>query len=459
MKGKVDIKIAVILGVIGFLALVTLGYFLTKEKAPPEEIKIVKNVTPTTPVPKKIETKAAYAWSTNTDESLAAEEIANTLKNRLTEEPDFIFLFATVDYDVNKLINEIKKRLPNTKIYGGTSCLAVLTPDGYIKGEAGSVAALGVKSKDITFGVGYASLDNMTAREAGRKAILNAIANAGNPSGKPKIIFMTAAPGQEEEIIAGIEEVVGSDVPIFGGSSGDNDISGKWKQFANDKVLSNGVALAVMYTDLTIGYAYEAGYIITKYRGTITRGEGRVIYEIDGRPAAEVYNEWTNGLISEELEKGGRVWGIIEKATFYPIAKVLTTKEGKLFYLAMHPLAVNATDKSISVFANVNTGDKVALMIGDWEILLNRFYTTPRLAMATFDIERNEPIFAIYTFCAGTMLVIPEDEREKMSLLIKEAIGENVPFVGTFTFGEQGHVPEIGNLHGNLVNSIVMITS
>ncbi|MHC1600020.1 MAG: FIST N-terminal domain-containing protein [Candidatus Methanospirareceae archaeon] len=116
---------------------------------------------------------------------------------------------------------------------------------------------------------------------------------------------MTAAPGEEEEILAGIEEVTGKDVPVFGGSSGDNDITGKWKQFANERVYSNGISLTAIYTDLKVGWALEAGYKRSEYRGTITKAEGRTIYEIDNQPAAEVYNYWTGGkVVAEELETG-----------------------------------------------------------------------------------------------------------------------------------------------------------
>jgi len=34
--------------------------------------------------------------------------------------------------------------------------------------------------------------------------------------------------------------------------------------------------------------AFVSGYFPTEYKGKITKAKGRVIYEIDGRPAAEV---------------------------------------------------------------------------------------------------------------------------------------------------------------------------
>jgi hypothetical protein len=105
----------------------------------------------------------------------------------------------------------------------------------------------------------------------------------------------------------------------------------------------------------------------------------------------------------------------------------------------------------------MNAGDVFVLLEGNWEILLNRFRTTPSKAMEKFNIKKGEGYFAIYTYCAGTMLAIPEKERPKIPSLVKETIGE-IPFIGTFTFGEQGFVEGIGNHHGNLVNSIVIFS-
>jgi len=65
-----------------------------------------------------------------------------------------------------------------------------------------------------------------------------------------------------------------------------------------------------------------------------------------------------------------------------------------------------------------------------------------------------KPLFGIYTYCAGTMLAIPETERPKIPLLVNNALG-GVPFIGTFTFGEQGPLGA-GNHHGNLINSMVL---
>jgi len=394
-------------------------------------------------------------WSANNDEVKAVEEVVSSVRTQLGgKSPDIAILFSTAGYDSNKVLSEVRRLLPGVQIYGGTSCLAVQTKDGFHVGEKGSLALLAVATDDITFGVGGASIDDFpTAREAGKAAIQAAMDAAGK-KGKPKLVLMTGSVGHEEELLAGIEEVIGKDVPVLGGSAGDNHITGEWRQFANGNVYSNGVSLCAIYTDLKVGWAYEAGYLRSENRGTITRAEGRIIYEIDNRPAAEVYNEWTGGtVVADKLATGGSV---LSKATFYPLAKIIK-REGKEYTLSIHPLSINASDHSLEVFANVEEGDEVQLMHGDWELILNRALTTPTKALESEALSKEDVSFGIYTFCAGTMLAIPEDERPKMPALVKTAIGD-APFIGTFTFGEQGHIPGVGNVHGNLANSMIIFT-
>lgn len=360
---------------------------------------------------------------------------------------------VSVGYDSEGVLREVRKHLGDAQIYGGTSCLGVMSKDGFHADEEGSLALMAISSENITVGVGGVSIDDFTsAREAGKAAIVDAI-NATGEDGHPKIVLMTAAPGEEEDILAGIEEVIGGDVPVFGGSSGDNDITGKWKQYSSERVYSNGICLAVIYTDLKVGMAFEAGYLRTENRGTITKAEGRLIYEIDNQAAAEVYNTWTGGIVTEELETGGSVLG---KATFYPLAKVIKNA-GKEHIVSIHHLSINASDHALTVFANVEEGDEVLLMCGDWELLLNRCLTTPTRALESEDISKEDVSFAIYNYCAGTMLAILEEERAKMPVLVRTAVGD-APFIGTFSFGEQGHIRGVGNRHNNLVNWIIVFT-
>lgn len=404
---------------------------------------------------KAVSVKTGYGWSVKDGVEEAVKEAVSSVKSRLGKtKPDYAILFSTVGYDSEDVLKQVQKRLGSVKIYGATSCLGVITKDGFHVGKVGSLAIMAISSDKICFGVGGANLDQASSpRQAGRQAIIAAIKDAGKTEKDiPNLVLISVAPGKEEEVLLGIEDVIGKWVPVVGGSSADNTIEGFWKQYANDQIYSNGLVLTAIYTDLTVGTAFQSEYYRTIKRGTVTKAEGRVIYEIDGKPAAEVYNGWLGGKLSEVLKTGGT---ILSRTAFYPLAKIIHGEGGETHYLSIHPLSFDLPAKSLTVFADMKTGDKIQLMRGDWELLLNRPRTTSQQALRNGGLLVEDVGFGIFTFCAGTMLAIPLEEMPKMPLLINGAIG-GAPFIGTFTFGEQGFLAGAGNKHGNLVNSMIL---
>jgi hypothetical protein len=407
-------------------------------------------------------TIAVHGYSVKDTEIEAVEEAVSMIKAKIAE-PDYVILFSTVEdkalgrkgYNPETVLKEVNRLLPNTKVYGGTSQQGILTKDGYYQGDNAALAMLAVSSPRITFGVGGANIDDYaSAKEAGKAAIQNAIKDAGKEGKYPQLILMTGSIGNEEEILAGIEDVIGWGIPVIGGSAGDNSIfSGIYREFANDKTYFNGVSLTAIFTDLKIGYAYEAGFDLKKEKGTITKAKGRVIYEINNRPAGEVLNEWCSGCLSEKIKTGGST---MPETLFLSLAKVIKTESGT-YYLSVAVLGVNAEDKSLNTFANVMTGDEILLMEGDWRIYVEKAKMVSKKAMSSKGISKGESLFGIYTSCAGIRTGTPEQERPKIVSAVSEEIGKEVPFIGPFTFGEEGPLGLV-NHHGNFINSLILFS-
>jgi hypothetical protein len=139
---------------------------------------------------------------------------------------------------------------------------------------------------------------------------------------KPDLVWFTSAPGNEECAIDGVQEIVGKSCAIVGGSSADNTVEGKWSQFASENATSgqvhcssgNGITLAICYPSVVISSSFFSGYSPSDKSGIITKGQGRKIEEIDGRPAADVYNEWTGGELSE-LMQSEAAFNVLGKST------------------------------------------------------------------------------------------------------------------------------------------------
>jgi len=390
-----------------------------------------------------------FGESTSPEPSVALREAYNMLPNDV-KEPDFCVIFLTENYNLKEILNEANKLMPNTKLYGETSCLGIGTPNGFIITKNGSLGILAFKSKRITFGVGISK--NPDGFLAGKEVITNAIKNAGKTlNDKPNLVLISPTPGKEEYILKGIESVIGKDVPIFGGTAGDNAIAGKWNVFVNDDFTNSGVAVAVIYTDLKIGYAYISGYQTMEKFGVVTGAKERTIFTINNKPAGQVYNDWCDGIFSKEMNSGASILG---PASFYPLARKVIEEKG-VQYITLHPSRINPNDKSLEVFAKVNVRDTIYLLKGDKSILLSRPVSVAMKAFYEGGLTAENLRGGIFIYCAGTMLAV-KDELGALGFppLIKAL--NSKPFLTAFTFGEQGFYKKLGNFHGNLMCSIVL---
>jgi len=406
--------------------------------------------------------KAAYGWSVKDDVVEAVGEAVASMQRGLEgETPEWVLIYNTVGYDSGALLTHVRNLLgPNVKIFGETSTSGVVSTAGFHKGKVGSLALLGVASPRMAFGVGAGDLNTLSPREAGKEAILAAIENAGKGRGeRPQMILMFSPCGAEEQILLGIEEITGKKVPIFGGATADDTLEGRWKLYANAQVLSNAVIVTAIYSDLKMGWVMQHGLeeAADVGRGIVTRADGFKLYEIDNRPAGEVYNEWVGGALSKELATGSQNTCNAFTCT-NSLAKVVYDKKGRVVdHLVKLTVAFNLPEKSITSFAHVAKGDELILVRGTGKMMLRRPKTNATLARARGRIPKEEVAFAINGQCICTVLTVPEKEMYEMAPMVNEVLGD-VPWIGAFTLGEQGYLTagDMGNTHVNDLSWMVV---
>ena len=325
---------------------------------------------------------------------------------------------------------------------------------------------LAISDPEGNYGVGAAITGN-NAQNAAEAAITEALANADCPGEVPAMVWLSAAPGQEEAILAGIASVLGEDVPVAGGSSADNRLDGSWKQFTAEEVYSDAVVVTALFPSNEVMFAFHSGYEPTDAKGMITKAGGyeatgnkgiatsttqRTLEEINGRPAAEVYNEWTDGSISEMLATGGNILGL---TTLRPLGRVAGHIGEVPYFQLAHPDSVTL-EKGLTLFADIAAGDEVVLMRGTVDSLITRAGRVATSAMETHMATPEDVAGALVVYCAGCMLTV-QDRLPEVVESIREAL-PGIPFLGTFTYGEQGCFLCGGNRHGNLMISVLLFT-
>ena len=394
----------------------------------------------------------ATADSTSESSKEAADQLWEQLSTRLGSPPDWIVIAPSVSYDISQLQQTLNS-LGAKRFHGSTSCLGAMTERGVVNTEGRGIAAFGIADPDGDYGVGEATLDASASPEAAAcQALDKALSDAGRPGEMPGLIWVSAPPGCEERVINGLESSLGAGVPIVGGSSADNDVSGQWAQLTQAGVYLDAVIVSVLFPSTELYFAFHSGYEPTEIKGRVTRADGRILYEIDGRPAAEVYDDWTGGVLQDAFATGEQ--NVLPLTTLHPLGRVVGSVGGTAYHQLSHPDHITP-ERGLSLFSNVEEGDEFWLMQGTRHSLVERAGRVARAAMRTGDIKPDDVAGGLVIYCAGCMLTV-QDQMDNVVEHLNDTL-ERRPFLGSFTFGEQGCFIGGENRHGNLMISVLLL--
>ncbi len=390
----------------------------------------------------------ATSVSTSPVSSDAVGEAWKALCARLGGRPHLVILTTTCGHAADEVVTAMDALVDGCPWVGGTSCQGLMTEEGVVLGEH-VLGLWGILDHAGRYGVGSAELGD-DARAAASVALDRALDDSDTLGEIPELVWLVGAPDREEDVLMGVRDVVGPSVPVVGGSTADDSVAGHWWQAHTGWHHGDGVVLVAMFPGAQVCSHYHMGYAPTARSARVTGAAGRTLQSLDGRPAAEVYDEWTGGAIAGQRAGGS----VLMETTLFPLGREATGVGGVSTHVLLHPEAVEA-DGSLALFANVEEGEELVLMTGTRDSLLQR---AGRVAsMARSELVGGDLSGALAIYCAGCMLTV-QDDMDVAVAGLREALG-GAPFLGAFTFGEQGHIEGGGNRHGNLMISVVTLGS
>jgi hypothetical protein len=358
--------------------------------------------------------------------------------------------YGKKDSDVNSVVKgadiAFKKFNKDCK-WVGASTRAEVSNFGYTEN---SVVAMAISSDYMRFGVGVGEGSDKNPENAGRNAAENAVNDVKidrylDPSlqfqamknrNVPELLkmkpyfLMTLFPGptmtyapRDNAIIKGMEKVTGV-LPTFGGDAGDDWSLTQTYTAANGKAYKTGVVVVSIISDLKMGLGVAHGYKKASDILVVTKVKDNVVYELNGKPAAQVYVKLT-GTKMEALKK-----------FFLPtMAKApmgITDIDGN--YWINCPYAVGEKD-SLLFFEPVKEGTAMCIMSTTPKDVLNSAETAIKQATGKL-----EDLAALFVFtCSGRILSL-QKQIPKESALMK-VICKNKPFIGFHTYAEHAMLP------------------
>ncbi|HEV3030425.1 MAG TPA: FIST N-terminal domain-containing protein [Polyangia bacterium] len=395
--------------------------------------------------------KLETTWGRDGCDYTVVSRALDELETALGLAPDMVFLHGAERCNARGVAEIVAARWPNARLHGGSSCLGVMTR-GRFEASPSSFGLLGIVDRKGAYGVGHVVLA-ARPREEIKEALAMALEQAGRPGEVPSFVLLTAPPGWEEELLLGIADVVGAHVPVAGGSAGDEAVTGHWWQAANQSVGHDLAVVTVLFPSGSIVSSFQSGYEVTRLSGKITRASGRQLHEIDGRPAARVYDEWTEGAIAEIVAGGGKIPQ--KTSALHPLGRRAGTSAGAVEFVLSF-LDTVLPDGTLTLFTEVREGERVWAMRGTDDSVIGRAGRVARASIDAISQERSAGrlMGALVMFCAASAVNVRERMPEVVAGL--DVTLGSCPYLGAFTFGEQGRFLAGGNRHGNMMISVVL---
>lgn len=364
----------------------------------------------------------------------------------MPDRPDFLAAYFTEGFAANALADELASLSPRA-LHGGTSCQGVMSGAGMSCG-ATALGAFAITDPEGDYGTGFAK-KGADPRASARQAIVAALSAAGRRGEVPDLVWLTGVPQDEEAVIAGLQDEVGPDALIVGGSAADNDVSGRWRVISAAGAHADAIVVSVLFPSRPISCAFHCGHSPTSHRALATATDGRRLVALDGRPAAEVYAEWTDA--PALAARSGQPSLLVFDGSLAPLGRNVGHIADVPYYVLSHPLAAHP-DGSLELFSTLEAGDEVVMMRGSTDSLTRRAGRVARQSLALSG-EDAAPAGALLVYCAGCMMAVRE-RMDEVAADVATALS-GAPFLGIFTFGEQGRIGDGSNRHGNMMISCI----
>jgi len=396
-------------------------------------------------------TKAGVGMSRHHSPSIAGREAAEqALKKVGVSKPDLVFVFGSIGYDQHSLVQAVRKTTGGAPL---SSCSPESTIDGDSADESNfSVVVTAISSEELRWHNGIAAGLEADPRAVGQRVAKDLLPYRSSDS-IGLFVFPDGRVDNLYNFFAGLEDNLPSDrfLPLWGGGANNSfNMASPPYQYCDDEVISDGVSYALLSGTAQAGWAISHTLIPIGGERIVTRSQGNVIYEIDGKPATEVLKEYLpEGALVED-----RDWMryAISLALCFRAPSYMKDEE----YVCRGYPAVRMADGSIILQTEVPEGTSIWFSTRDKDKLATGLDRMAAQIKKQLGGEKPELVFQFECATRGKMML---RDQEKLQFLrqFRQSVGADVPWVGYYTWGEIGPVEEHNLRH--LYTSVVLALS
>jgi len=371
--------------------------------------------------------KAGVGLSNNSDSFKAGQEACQRAIDKVGSKPNLVIVFASIVFNQEEMLKGVNSVAQGSVIIG-CSDAGEITGEGPTKDQ---VSVMAVNSDNVEFVAGVGKMVSADSHKAGKEAAEEVLKKA-----KGKISMFVMLPdgttGNGAAIVRGVQEALGENFPIMGGSAGDNFKFQKTYQYFQDQVLHDVVIGLGFVGDFHWGVGVRHGWEPLGIPMKVTKSEGAVLKELDGKPALKIYEDYF-GRKSEELTKEP----IARMAYTYPLGMSVKGSPE----LLIRDVVIANKKGEITCAAEMPQGSEVRLMLGDQEKAIEAAEEAAQNALS--QLKEAKPKMVLVFDCVARYKLLGSRIGEEISA-IQNILGKDVPLIGFYTYGEQA--PLGGNI-------------
>ncbi len=351
-----------------------------------------------------------------------ADAVSTAISNLGGVSPHIVFLFSSIQYDQPEVVRGARSVMSQDTILVGASAAGEITSAVTV---FDAVNAMALSSDTARFSVGICRDVKQDSAKAGADSARDLLERAG---GKIDLLIMLpdGLNGNGAAIVRGIQSVVGETFPIIGGSAGDDYLFKQTWQYYQNEVVTDAVITIGISGDFSFGFGVRHGWEPIGLPLKVTKSDGAILKEVDGKPALKVYEEYF-GKEAEELIRQP----IARMAYTYPLGMSV---EGSDELLIRDPVIANEKGE-ITTAAEIPEGITIRLMLGDRDKAIKAAHEAAAVAIGQLGGRAPRAILMFNCMARNRLLGVHCHEENHE---VQSVIGNDVPMAGFYTYGEQG---------------------
>lgn len=339
----------------------------------------------------------------------------------------------------DSFFDKIKSFYPNAAIMGCSSGGEIYNDEVYDY----SVVLIAIKFSKTTL---KTASETISSAENSFTAGIKIAQQLNSESLKSIFILSDGININGTDLINGIYSIVDKDVILTGGLAGDGDKFESTLVGLNATPITNNIVAIGFYGEsLHIGYGSMGGWEEFGIERKITKSEGNILYQLDGKPALDLYKEY----LGKEAEK------LPASALIYPL-KIWSNEKEKDSAVVRTIVGINSDDKSLIFASDITEGYSAQLMHG---IEDNLIAGATKAAQISTDNNTENNGFSLIVSCIGRKLLLGQRISNEIEGIYQH-LNEKFPLIGFYSYGEICHQSSGDcSLHNQTMTITVMYES